>query len=89
VEFEWDPHKAEANLAKHGVGFEDATLVFDDPFHLVLSISALTANGDIGAVNGRILFVAYTMRGHDVCRVISARRASRRERSTYSLPPGP
>ncbi len=33
MRYEWDPAKAAANLVKHGVRFEDAMLVFDDPFH--------------------------------------------------------
>jgi len=33
--FEWDPAKARRNLARHGVAFEDAALVWDDPLHLV------------------------------------------------------
>jgi uncharacterized DUF497 family protein len=31
--FEWDPDKDRANVGKHGIGFEDACAVFDDPFH--------------------------------------------------------
>jgi hypothetical protein len=42
----------------------------------------------IGAAGGVILFVAYTMRGNNICRMISARRASRRERAAYSLQAG-
>jgi uncharacterized DUF497 family protein len=34
VEFEWDEEKAAANLAKHGVSFEEAKTVFDDPFYV-------------------------------------------------------
>ncbi|CDG97897.1 Putative toxin-antitoxin system, toxin component (fragment) [Xenorhabdus bovienii str. puntauvense] len=33
LEFEWDPAKAETNYRKHGIRFEEAALVFDDPFH--------------------------------------------------------
>jgi uncharacterized DUF497 family protein len=34
TEFEWDSNKAKSNLQKHGIRFEDAALVFDDPNHL-------------------------------------------------------
>jgi uncharacterized DUF497 family protein len=92
VEFEWDPVKAAANLAKHGVSFEDATLVFDDPLQRVAIDNRTYVESRyqvIGTVNGRLLFVAYTLRGMNICRIISARRASCRERATYSLSPGP
>ena len=87
MEFEWDPAKAATNLAKHGVDFPTATKVFDDPRILVRvdprprGEMRLQAIGD---VNGLILFVSYTMRG-ETCRMISARRASRRERQSYSV----
>jgi uncharacterized DUF497 family protein len=84
VEFEWDPVKAAANLAEHGVSFEDATLVFDDPLQRVAIDNRTYVEPRyqvIGTVNGR--------RGMNIRRIISARRASRRERATYSLSPGP
>jgi uncharacterized DUF497 family protein len=89
VDFEWNPDKAASNLAKHGVDFSDATRIFDDPLMLLLIDSRTYGERRykaIGTVNGRVLFVAYTMRGDDLCRIISARRASRRERAGYSLP---
>jgi len=87
MEFEWDPAKAASNSAKHGVDFPTATKVFDDP-SILLSLDP-RARGEpryqaIGSVSGVVLFVSYTMRG-EVCRIISARRASRRERQSYSL----
>lgn len=87
MEFEWDPAKAASNLAKHGVDFPTATKVFDDP-SILLGRDPLprgeTRYQAIGSVGGVVLFVSYTMRGA-VCRVISARRASRRERQSYSI----
>ena len=87
MEFEWDPAKAESNLAKHSVDFSTATEVFNDP-NILLSLDPRprgeTRYQAIGSVSGVVLFVSYTMRG-EVCRVISARRASRRERQSYSL----
>lgn len=93
--FEWDPLKAAGNLAKHGVSFEETTTVFQDAqgldgpdiehsvsearrFHLGLSIL------------GRLLAVAYTVRRQDdekeTIRIISARRANKKERAAYSGP---
>jgi len=85
VEYEWDSRKAEANLRKHKVDFADAISVFSDDM-------ALTIPDDAGAearfvtlgsdAFGRVLVVIYTWRG-DRIRVISARRATAREREQY------
>jgi uncharacterized DUF497 family protein len=88
VDFEWDPAKAASNLAKHGVDFEDAIDVFDDPQHLERTDPG--SRGEprsqaIGMAKGRILFVSFTLRGQ-VRRLISVRKASRRERAAYTLP---
>jgi uncharacterized DUF497 family protein len=90
--FEWDPRKAVANADKHGVTFEVAVTVFADPEALDgpdLAHSAAEARSlRLGrAVDGRVLMVAYTVRTGDddaeKIRLISARRASRRERAAY------
>ena len=90
--FEWDPRKARANADKHGVTFDDAVTVFVDPNALDgpdLAHSAAEARYlRLGrAADSRVLMVAYTVRtGNDDAekiRLISARRASRRERATY------
>jgi len=87
MEFEWDAAKAASNLAKHGVDFPTATRVFDDPD--IRLRADPRPRGEmrfqpIGSVNDVTLFISYTMRG-EVCRIISARRASRRERQSHSL----
>lgn len=87
--FEWDPRKAEANAAKHGVSFDDATTVFVDGDALDGSDSQHSSDEmrflRLGrAVDGRVLMVAYTLRRNgdaEAIRIISARRASRRERA--------
>ncbi|NOT45758.1 MAG: hypothetical protein HOP14_14250 [Acidobacteria bacterium] len=90
--FEWDPQKAAANAEKHGVTFEVAVTVFADPDALdgpdLVHSSVEARSLRLGrAVDGRILMVAYTIRRSDSdaekVRIISARRASRRERSAY------
>jgi uncharacterized DUF497 family protein len=90
--FEWDPRKAEANAAKHGVTFNDAVTVFLDPDALDgqdLEHSAAESRfRRLGrAADGRVLIVAYTLRrsgNAETIRIISARRASRRERAAYA-----
>ncbi|EMN1410870.1 BrnT family toxin [Enterobacter sp. ECC-219] len=90
TEFEWDTNKAKSNLIKHGIRFEEAVLVFDDPYHL--SLQDRHENGEfrwqtIGLVHGLIvIMVAHTVRfesGDEVIRIISARKANRKERSRY------
>ena len=84
--FEWNAHKASANLAKHGVSFETARRVFDDPF--AVDIEDRSANyGEVrrrivGWGNGLVLTVIYTERS-EVIRIISARKATRAERKEY------
>jgi uncharacterized DUF497 family protein len=89
--FEWDPAKDAANRRKHGVGFEVAMAVFDDPFEL--TEYDLFEGGEhrwrtTGVTEGSmILMVAYTWKldpeGHDIIRIISARPAEPRERRQY------
>ncbi|ENR0231528.1 BrnT family toxin [Enterobacter bugandensis] len=90
TEFEWDTDKAKSNLIKHGIRFEEAVLVFDDPYHL--SLQDRHENGEfrwqtIGLVHGLIvIMVAHTVRfesGDEVIRIISARKADRKERNRY------
>lgn len=90
MEIEWDSDKARSNLKKHGVRFEDAVQVFDDPDHL--SRQDRYQNGEwrwqtIGLMHGIIvILVAHTVRyesGNEVIRIISARKADRREREHY------
>jgi hypothetical protein len=90
--FEWDSLKAAGNFAKHGVSFEEATTVFQDTRGLDgpdLEHSAVEKRFlRLGqSILGRPLVVAYTLRRQDnekeAIRIISARRASRKERLTY------
>ncbi len=85
-EFEWDDEKADANAKKHGVAFEQARGVFDDPFALEW-IDENAGYGEIrhrilGMAENRVLFVAYTMREQRI-RIISARGALPNERRRY------
>ena len=86
VPFQWDPAKAASNLEKHDVDFADAATVFVDPRGLTmpeehddeqrfvtLAMDAL----------GRVLVVVWTQRDEEI-RLISARKANRRERGQYA-----
>ena len=90
LEFEWDPVKAETNFRKHGIRFEIAAQVFDDPFHL--AVQDRFENGEyrwqtIGMVYGCVVvLVAHTTRfedGTEIIRIISARKAERSEKKRY------
>jgi uncharacterized protein len=82
----WDPGKARANLLKHGVRFADAECALFDP--QAITTEDQTVRGERRFVSvgldslGRVLVVVYSYRGDDV-RLISARRATRKERHQY------
>ena len=85
--FEWDASKAGLNLAKHGVHFEEAATVFGDPLSVTIFDPAHSQAEDRFIILGRshldkLLVVVHTERGDNI-RIISARRASRRERKQY------
>ena len=91
MRYEWDDNKNRANKAKHGISFETASLVFDDPVHL--SMQDRHEGGEerwrtLGLVNGVvILIVVHTFRkddtGKEVLLIISARKATAHERKRY------
>ncbi len=82
----WDPRKARANLLKHGVRFADAEGVLFDPQAITIEEQAVEGERRFVSIGldpaGRVLVVVYTYRGDDV-RLISARRATRKERHQY------
>ena len=87
MEFEWDPAKAAANLKTHSVSFHEAATVLDDPLSTTFPDEAHSEEElrflTIGAsTQRRVLVVAHTER-NDTVRIISARRATRREREFY------
>ncbi|MGC1416549.1 MAG: BrnT family toxin [Candidatus Acidiferrum sp.] len=103
MRFTWDEQKNAANLAKHGVSFERATLVFDDPRTVSLPDDCELEERwlTIGLVNGVVvLVVVHTLEqradktgnededededeNEEEVRIISARKATRREREVY------
>lgn len=85
--FEWDEKKARENEQKHGVNFEEAKTVFNDPFSITIFDPNHSNNEDrfidLGiSAHRRILIVVYTERGETI-RLISSREATRRERQSY------
>ena len=87
LRFEWDETKAILNLAKHGVSFEEASTVFGDPLSLTIPDPAHSQMEPRAIVLGnshqrKLPVVAHTERGDNI-RIISARRAGRRERKSY------
>ncbi len=86
--FEWDDEKARTNLQKHGIGFDEASTIFDDP----LFITALDDEHSIDeeryitiglSSKQRILMVAHTERNENI-RIISARKATKNEEKFYA-----
>jgi uncharacterized protein len=87
MRFEWDSSKSTANLLKHGVSFDEASTVFGDG----LSATGRDLDHSVGEArfvilglssSGRVLVVSHTDRG-GVVRIISARRATRKEKQIY------
>ncbi|MCB0207262.1 MAG: BrnT family toxin [Caldilineae bacterium] len=86
--FEWDPHKAAANRKKHGVSFDEASTVFDDPL-------AVTFEDDLHStdetrelltgrsISGQHLMISFTERPGGIIRLISARPATQKECRDY------
>jgi uncharacterized protein len=86
MDIDWDPRKAEANFKKHRIRFSDAETVLLDPMALTINDRDvgqekrfLTVGSDL---LGRVVVVAYTYRGNSI-RIISARRATSKERLYY------
>jgi len=87
VNFEWDPHKATQSRRKHGVSFHEAATIFGDPMattyhdpdHSITEERFITVGMSSA---GRVLVVAHTDRAGNV-RIISARKATKRERKHY------
>ena len=80
VEFEWDEAKNQANIAKHGLSFEDASAAFEGDDCLEYWDEASSIDEDryvlIGPIESGIVTVEYTERHGDTIRIISARRAT-------------
>jgi hypothetical protein len=87
VEFEWDPKKAASNLRKHGVAFDEASTAFGDQLSITVPDPAHSRREKRFVLIGtsareRVLVVVHTDRDGRV-RIISARRATKKERAQY------
>ena len=86
--FEWDAKKAKNNHRKHGVSFDEACTVFDDPLAAIFHDEDHSVGEPREIIIGhsiirRLVIVCFTVRSKDRIRIISARPATRRERSDY------
>jgi uncharacterized DUF497 family protein len=85
--FDWDDEKAAINLRKHGVDFEEAKTVFEDPFALILPDELHSDDEERWIILGlsivaRVLLIVHTERSERL-RIISARQATPSEREQY------
>jgi len=91
VKFEWDEKKNELNKRKHGVSFEEACEIFNDPLHIAMLDERYNYLEErwitIGQTAESELVVAanlyFDKNGDECIRIISARKATQRERSQY------
>ena len=90
IRFEWDSKKARSNEKKHGVSFEEAQSVFFDEQALLLEDPQPRHEEEGFVLLGlsaslRLLVVVHALREEDVIRIISARKATRKETRTYEI----
>lgn len=88
MKFEWDQQKAQKNLKKHTVSFDEAQTVFDDPLAYIFNDEWNSLGEDreliIGYSNNkRLLIVSFTERMQDTVRIISSRPVTAKERKDY------
>jgi uncharacterized protein len=86
MEFEWDPGKAKANLRKHGVDFADAVIALEDENALTIEDQGQDEQRFITLGMGpslNVLFVVHCEFSADRIRIVSARKADKREAKTY------
>lgn len=91
LRFEWDPEKNRANVAKHDLGFANASGAFSGP--MLSRIDDRRDHGEerwigLGKIEDVVVAIAYTVRS-DKVRIISARKANRNEAKTYEQAFGP
>ena len=84
MEFEWDENKERKNIEKHGIDFDQAKSIWNGP---ILEVAGVQHSGEervvaIGTHENICFAVVYTRRGEKI-RIISARRARRKERAHY------
>ncbi len=88
IEFEWDKVKAGSNEKKHGVSFSEAATVFGDPLEMTIEDPEHSSGEyrflSIGRSSaGNLLVVSFTEREQNLIRIISARKATKKELKYY------
>jgi len=86
--FEWDKNKAEKNIRKHDIDFEEAQTVFKDPLAFIFDdeIHSVDERREIiigHSENNRLLIACFTEEKRDVIRIFSSRLAIKKERKNY------
>ena len=88
MDIEWDSDKADSNLKKHGISFEEAATALLDPMALAQEDAASEGEPRWALIRMsaqlRLLTVVYALRHQDRVRIISARRATRKEAKHYA-----
>ena len=88
--YQWDSAKAEANIRKHGIDFADAAIALEDERALTVEDTSSRLEERFVSLcsdpSGQLLVVVFTWRGEDI-RLISARRATAREKRQYEGTP--
>lgn len=88
MKFSWDPRKADTNFRKHGIAFDEALTVFNDPLALIFDDMAHSDDEHREIIIGfsalsRLVLVCFVERDEDTIRLISARRATKDEIKDY------
>jgi len=88
LRFEWDRNRASTNLTRHGVSFDEASTVFDNPLAKIFDDDAHSVYERREIIIGhsatnRLLVVCFTEVEDDVIRIISAREPTKKERKDY------
>lgn len=88
MKFSWDPRKADSNLRKHGIAFDEAMTVFNDPMALIFDDMVHSEEEHREIIIGfstlhRLILICFVERSEDTIRIISARRATKAEIKDY------
>lgn len=88
LRFQWDKYKAEVNIKKHGVSFDEACTVSDDPLVYIFDDEVHSVDEDREitidhSILNRLLLVFFSERAKDQIHIFSARKATKKERRDF------
>jgi uncharacterized DUF497 family protein len=86
MQFQWDREKCKKNIETHGIDFVDAAEIFSSPMLIIPDDRKSYGESryiGMGEIQGRIMVIVYTDRSGDVIRIISLRKADKREQSKF------